>query len=208
MVKAWAADVTPLYDRECYERYYAMVPDFRKRKADRLRLAGMRAQSIGVWILWEKIRKKYSLPENVPFNFSHSGSIVMCAACMDGGPVKVGCDVEKMGGLRLKLAERHFCREEYEAIMAEENEEKRTEMFYRYWVLKESFMKATGKGMALPLDQFCIRLDKPPVLIRKPEEFSEAYYYCEYDPGEKPYRLAVCTSDTQIDTELHTEFIL
>lgn len=92
--------------------------------------------------------------------------------------------------------------------MAEENEEKRTEMFYRYWVLKESFMKATGKGMALPLDQFCIRLDKPPVLIRKPEEFSEAYYYCEYDPGEKPYRLAVCTSDTQIDTELHTEFIL
>ena len=208
MVKAWAADVTPLYDRECYERYYAMVPDFRKRKADRLRLTGMRAQSIGVWILWEKIRKKYSLPENVPFNFSHSGSIVMCAACMDGGPVKVGCDVEKMGGLRLKLAERHFCREEYEAIMAEENEEKRTEMFYRYWVLKESFMKATGKGMALPLDQFCIRLDKPPVLIRKPEEFSEAYYYCEYDPGEKPYRLAVCTSDTQIDTELHTEFIL
>ena len=208
MVKAWAADVTPLYDRECYERYYAMVPDFRKRKADRLRLAGMRAQSIGVWILWEKIRKKYSLPENVPFNFSHSGSIVMCAACMGGGPVKVGCDVEKMGGLRLKLAERHFCREEYEAIMAEENEEKRTEMFYRYWVLKESFMKATGKGMALPLDQFCIRLDKPPVLIRKPEEFSEAYYYCEYDPGEKPYRLAVCTSDTQIDTELHTEFIL
>ena len=208
MVKAWAADVTPLYDRECYERYYAMVPDFRKRKADRLRLAGMRAQSIGVWILWEKIRKKYSLPENVPFNFSHSGSIVMCAACMDGGPAKVGCDVEKMGGLRLKLAERHFCREEYEAIMAEENEEKRTEMFYRYWVLKESFMKATGKGMALPLDQFCIRLDKPPVLIRKPEEFSEAYYYCEYDPGEKPYRLAVCTSDTQIDTELHTEFIL
>lgn len=208
MVKAWAADVTPLYDRECYERYYAMVPDFRKRKADRLRLAGMRAQSIGVWILWEKIRKKYSLPENAPFNFSHSGSIVMCAACMDGGPVKVGCDVEKMGGLRLKLAERHFCREEYEAIMAEENEEKRTEMFYRYWVLKESFMKATGKGMALPLDQFCIRLDNPPVLIRKPEEFSEAYYYCEYDPGEKPYRLAVCTSDTQIDTELHTEFIL
>ena len=208
MVKAWAADVTPLYDRECYERYYAMVPDFRKRKADRLRLAGMRAQSIGVWILWEKIRKKYSLPENVPFNFSHSGSIVMCAACMDGGPVKVGCDVEKMGGLRLKLAERHFCREEYEAIMAEENEEKRTEMFFLYWVLKESFMKATGKGMALPLDQFCIRLDKPPVLIRKPEEFSEAYYYCEYDPGEKPYRLAVCTSDTQIDTELHTEFIL
>ena len=208
MVKAWAADVTPLYDRECYERYYAMVPDFRKRKADRLRLAGMRAQSIGVWILWEKIRKKYSLPENVPFNFSHSGSIVMCAACMDGGPVKVGCDVEKMGGLRLKLAERHFCREEYEAIMAEENEEKRTEMFYRYWVLKESFMKATGKGMALPLDQFCIRLGDPPVLIRKPAEFPKQYYYREYRPEGLPYRMAVCSSDCRIDEKLYMEFVL
>lgn len=208
MVKAWAADVSPLHDRECYERYYAMMPDFRKQKADRLLVDEMKAQSVGVWILWDKIRERYGLPEDAPHNFSHSGSLVMCAASMDGCNVQVGCDVEKKSNLRLKVAQRFFCREEYETIIAEEKEEDRIELFYRYWVLKESFMKATGKGMALPIDQFCIRLGDPPVLTRKPAEFPDAYYYCEYVPGDRPYRMAVCSSDDRIDAELHMEFTL
>ena len=57
MVKAWAADISPLFERECYEKYYAMVPDFRKQKADKLKLDAMKAQSVGVWILWQKIRE-------------------------------------------------------------------------------------------------------------------------------------------------------
>lgn len=208
MVKAWAADVSPLYERECYEKYYAMAPDSRKEKADKLRLDKMKAQSIGVWSLWEKIRERYVLPADSPYNFSHSGSVVMCAVCVDGSNEQVGCDVEKEGKLRLKLAERFFCREEYEAIIAEKNEDKRTELFYRYWVLKESFMKATGQGMALPIDQFCIRLGNPPVLIRKPEEFPKQYYYREYIWKGRPYRLAVCSSDSRIDEKLHTELVL
>ena len=44
MVKAWIADVTPLLDKECYDSYYRQVPDFRKKKADALRLDKMRAQ--------------------------------------------------------------------------------------------------------------------------------------------------------------------
>lgn len=208
MVKAWAADITPLYDRECYENYYALVPDFRKQKADNLRLDKMKAQSVGVWILWEKIRAQYALPEDAPHNFSHSGSLVMCAACVDGRHEQVGCDVEKEGALRLKVAERYFCREEYETITAEESEDVRTELFYRYWVLKESFMKATGKGMALAANRFCIRLGEPPVLIRKPEEFPDPYYYREFRWEDRPYRLAVCSSDSRIDEKLHTELVL
>lgn len=208
MVSAWAADISPLYDSECYRKYYTMAPDFRKRKADNLRLDKMKAQSIGVWSLWEKIREKYGLPENAPHNFSHSGSLVMCAACLDGRDEEVGCDVEREGELRLKVAERYFCREEYETITAEEKETARTELFYRYWVLKESFMKATGKGMALSTRQFCIRLGDPPVLIRRPAEFPKAYYYREYQWEGRPYRLAVCSTDSRIDENLHTELIL
>lgn len=208
MVKAWVADVRPLYDRDRYEQYYAQLPDFRKQKADSLLRNERKAQSAGVWILWQKIRERYGLAADTPFNFSHSGTLVMCAACTDGRPVRVGCDVEKIGDLRLKLAERYFCREEYETIIREEKEERRTEMFYRYWVLKESFMKATGKGMALPVSRFCIRMDDPPVLIRQPEEFPEEYHYCEYCLEGEPYRMAVCTTDSRIDKELHTEFVL
>ena len=102
MIKAWIADVTPLYEDECYARYYEEVPDFRKRKADRLRIRSMKAQSIGAWVLWQKIRMKYGLPEDARFNLSHSGVFAMCAAEVDignAGKISVGCDVEKIGAL-------------------------------------------------------------------------------------------------------------
>ena len=208
MVKAWIADVSPLLEQDCYDKYYRQIPDFRKKKADALRLDRMKAQSVGVWILWEKIRAKYNLREGAPHNFSHSGNCVMCAVCMDGKEVQVGCDVEKIGKLRMNVAERSFCREEYEAVAGAETEEARTELFFRYWVLKESFMKATRKGMALPVNSFCISMGNPPVLIRQPEEFTETYHYQEYSIPDFPYRMAVCATDAEIDTELHTELIL
>ena len=144
MVKVWVADVSPLCESGCYEAYYSALPDFRKRKADRLRSVEMRAQSAGVWSLWEKIRKEYGIADDAPRNFSHSGQYVMCAVETAGKNAAVGCDLEKKGELKLRLAKRFFCPEEYEMILDQDSEEKRTDMFYRYWVLKESFMKATG----------------------------------------------------------------
>lgn len=69
-------------------------------------------------------------------------------------------------------------------------------------------MKATGKGMALPADVFCIRLGDPPVLTRQPEEFPEQYYYIEFKIKGLPYRMAVCSTDQEIDGRLHTELKL
>ncbi len=208
MIRAWIADITPLYEDDCYKRYYGMVPDFRRQKADQLKRIGMKAQSIGVWALWQKIRSEYGLPEDARFNLSHSGKFVMCAAETDGTTASVGCDVEEVGALRINIARRFFCREEYETIMKESSDEERTDLFYRYWVLKESFMKATGKGMALPANSFCIRLGEPPVLIRQPVEFPERYHYREYRLPDVPYRMAVCGTDQEIDEVLHTELTL
>ena len=208
MVKAWIADVTSLLEKECYERYYRKIPDFRKKKADVLRLDQMKAQSVGVWALWQKIQTEYHLPENAAFNFSHSGNYVMCAACMDGENIQVGCDIEKTGELKMKLARRYFCREEYDTIAAAETDDEKTDLFFRYWVLKESFMKATGRGMALPVNSFCIRMGEPPDLIRKPAEFAQKYYYREYRIEGLAYKMAVCSTDKDIDTELHTELTL
>ena len=208
MVRAWIADVTPLYEDECYRKYYDTLPDFRKKKADALRTVEMKAQSVGVWTLWERIRTVHELPEDAAFNLSHSGTYAMCAAELDASRERVGCDLEKIGKLRENIAARFFCREEYEAIQREGAGEAKTELFYRYWVLKESFMKATGKGMALPADAFCIRLGDPPVLTRQPEEFPEQYYYAEFKIEGLPYRMAVCSTDKEIDVRLHTELKL
>ena len=204
MVRAWIADIRPLCEEECYRKYYEQLPDFRKKKADALRSAQGRAQSVGVWSLLEKIRAEESLPESSAYNLSHSGDYVMCAVELDGKKEQVGCDLERIGRLRLDLAVHFFCREEYEAVLECETEEGRTDCFFRYWVLKESFIKATGRGMALPLNSFCVRLGEPPVLIRQPEEYPDRYYYREFSVQDIPYKMAVCSTDKEIDSKIHT----
>lgn len=208
MVRAWIADIRPLLDTECYEHYYRQIPDFRREKADALKRPLMKAQSVGVWVLWQNICRKYGLDGSVPFNLSHSGEYVMCAACVDGKAESIGCDLEKIGPVREKVARRFFCPEEYDTIMEGDSEQAKTERFYRYWVLKESFMKATGKGMALAADSFCIRLANPPFFIRQPEEFPGRYYYMEYRREGLPYCMAVCAADPEIDPTLYMEFEL
>lgn len=208
MVRVWIADITPLLDQKCYWDYYEKLPDFRKKKADSLRIFRMKAQSVGVWSLWEKICREYKLPDSAPVNFSHSGSYVMCAVQTGGIRARVGCDIEKIKEPRMKVAERFFCPEEYERIRREKTEKQKAELFYRYWVLKESFMKATGMGMALPADSFCISPGNPPVLIKQPDKFTEKYYYAEYCEEGIQYKMAVCTTDGHIDQQLHMELKL
>lgn len=207
MVRAWIADVTPLLDRNCYQKYYEEIPDFRKKKADALRDQAMKAQSVGVWSLWGKIRAELDLPEFSSFNLSHSGSYVMCAVSTIPS-ARVGCDMEKIGRSRPDLAKRFFCPSEYAAICRGGTGEEQANLFFRYWVLKESFLKATGKGMALPMNAFCVQLGNPPVLLEQPEAFPETYHYMEFCAAGIPYKMAVCSTDEEIDREIHMELKL
>lgn len=207
MVRAWIADVTPLREKICYEYYYGLLPQFRKDKADALRQQSAKWQSVAAWTLWEKVRAGYHLSGSSVFNLSHSGSWVMCAASDAGTDIKVGCDIERIGTVREGVARRFFCREEYEQIFGLDSKEEQREAFFRFWVLKESFLKATREGMALPMDSFCIRLSNPPELIRQPARYDENYYYREYTNPEIPYRMAVCSTDREMDENIHIEIL-
>lgn len=205
MVRAWIADVTPLSDKACYEYYYGLLPQFRKDKADALKQQSAKQQSVAAWTLWEKIRAEYGLPESSVFNLSHSGTWVMCAASDQGADIRLGCDIERIADVREGVARRFFCREEYGQIFGLASEEEQKDAFFRFWVLKESFLKATREGMALPMDSFCIHLSDPPELIRQPEKYAEAYFYREYEVKGIPYKMAVCSTDREIDEKIHLE---
>ena len=62
--------------------------------------------------------------------------------------------------------------------------------------------------MGLALNAFEIALDDPPRLVEKPDEFREPYYYREYEIEGEAYRLAVCSTQEEIDSKIHTEFRL
>lgn len=123
------------------------------------------------------------------FNLSHSGSMVMAAFSAH----EVGCDIEKIGKENLKLAKRFFHPEEWKVL---EGTDDKKELFYRYWTLKESLMKVTGEGMGLPLNGFCIRLEKEPITVEMNGEL-KPYVLHEYAlPG---YRAALCVEETAGD---------
>lgn len=222
MIRTWAASIFPLYDEDFYRQCYGQVPSFRREKADRMRGKQVRAQSIGVWILYEQMKKAYGIEEDTAYNLSHSGDYVLCSVST-GRNVKVGCDIEEQKEPNLKIARRFFCPSEYERIVREDDPALRQEAFFRYWVLKESFAKATREGLALGMDTFEIDLGSPPVLVRQPEAFPERYYYkegiiggeklmiqdtekgrregeeCREESAGRRYRIAVCSTDSNIE---------
>lgn len=204
MVRTWITDITPLLIEETYQKYYENVPLWRQEKAKRFRMAQDRARSIGAWTLWEYVKETEGLGETCVFNLSHSGNYALCSFSDEPGQM-VGCDVEMIGDMKLSVARRFFCEEEYRHIVEIPDSEKQKEMFYRYWVLKESFMKATRKGMALDTRTYAFCWDEQgiPKLLKKPREYPEKYYCREYADAGNRARVAVCSTDADIDPGIH-----
>lgn len=216
MIQTWITDVTPLLEQKTCKYYYDRLPEWRRRKADKLKNLN-KAQSVGAWILYQNMRAAYGLSEGGIYNLSHSGRYALCAADDGKGnaagaakepgynglqerseAVKVGCDVEMIKKLRPGVARRFFCPDEEAYIMGQETETCRTEEFYRYWVLKESFIKAVREGMRLDLRSFEIKIEKgEPVLIRQPENYPEKYYYKEYKLEAGDAKIAVCSTEPE-----------
>lgn len=202
MIRTWAADVSPLMKDQVYQQYYEKVPQFRKEKADKIRFLKDKVQSIGAWTLYMQMCSAYGLSEGTVFNLSHTDSYVLCSvADGEGSSVKVGCDIEGIKELRMDIAKRFFCRNEAKYIEKRETEAERIDAFYRYWVLKESFMKATRLGMGLDMQSFEIEMSKEnqPVLIEQPGDVKEQYYYEEYRVDAIPAKIAVCSTSNIFD---------
>ncbi len=87
--------------------------------------------------------------ENFHFNISHSEHWVACTV----GSIPVGIDVEIIKPVEINIAKRFFSNKEYCDLM-EKDEDNRLSYFYNIWTLKESYIKADGKGMSIPLNSF------------------------------------------------------
>jgi 4'-phosphopantetheinyl transferase len=94
------------------------------------------------------------LPPGAPdlrFNLSHTPGLVACAVTVGRA---VGLDVENVNrALTPQLPERFFSPQEVSDLRALPTGEQHR-AFFDYWTLKESYIKARGLGLALPLRQF------------------------------------------------------
>lgn len=182
MIKVYYMDAADLSDA-VLEKIYNEASPFRRQKSDAFKALGARRLSLCASALLAEGLKEYGLAESeldyellehgkpaikghpeIHFSISHSvDKVMVCFA-----ESQVGCDIEKCesetadkesadlkeeGTSKVALAKRFFHSNEAKAI--EEN----PELFYRFWTLKESFVKQSGKGLSTKLKDFEVVLN-------------------------------------------------
>ncbi len=130
--------------------------------------------------------------EGFHFNLSHSGIWVVCA--IDREPV--GVDVEKVAPIDFGISRNFFNEDEHLDLMSH-NEPDKLSYFFTLWTLKESYIKAEGKGLSIPLDSFSMRaVDPRNINIRVLGQTDANRFFKLYDI-HRDYKLAVCTKHTK-----------
>ncbi len=108
------------------------------------------------------------------FNLAHSGGLALYAFSMNR---EVGVDVEYMrsGIDHMELAKHFFSPYENEQLRTVSSD-LQEEAFFSCWSRKEAYIKARGKGLSLPLDQFDVSLipGKPASLLASREDAEAA----------------------------------
>ena len=209
MLKTYIACTDELVNSMLFSSLYARMTQYRKDKINRMVFLKDKRLSLGAGalldyalilegvsdreIIYVQNQKPCLKNSNIRFNLSHSGNMVFCAV----SDKDVGCDVEQITDIDMQIAARFFFHEEYEAISACPDSTSRNDLFFRYWTLKESFMKVTGLGFKLNLDDFCIDLRSDGIDVKQSVD-SRNYYFKEYT-ADTGYKFSVCTADAPPD---------
>jgi len=117
----------------------------------------------------------------IHFNVSHTKEKALIAVTRVGD---VGIDVEYIRALKYgsRIAERFFAEEEIKSLRALPKRLQR-KAFFTCWARKESFIKAKGGGLTIPLRSFAVSVDprKPAQLMRTDWDENEARLWSVLD---------------------------
>lgn len=202
----YAADVDKLADPELFRSAFDLLDEKRKEKTERLRFEKDKRLCAGAGLLirtalldmagmdprnipfeYGEHEKPYIAgSDNVFFNISHSGDMVICAV----GGCEVGCDIEEIKPPKSNVAERFFSEEERNFVKAGGDD-----AFFRIWTLKESFMKATGLGLSLSMRDFSINMGPAGITVEQNVD-SRKYLFKEITDFPR-YKCAVCVASEE-----------
>ena len=202
MIKVYFADISNLPDPIENPEILKGLTEDRKEKAMRYKQLKDRKQCVGAGLLLKQCLLDQNIYntsihigdngkpeiEGICFNLSHSHDMIACVIANRS----VGCDIEKIGKPRDKIAD-HFFTEREISYLSQFEGEKKTEQFYRLWTMKESYMKMTGEGMRLALDRFEVLIDDEIAIIRDGQKVS--CHVKEYEIPE--YKFTVCSEEDE-----------
>lgn len=152
-----------LLDEGTWEQALAYVPQKMAEEIRRFRRWQDRTNALAGRLLLRKMFKGRGLPDNsldhlernkygrpflsgMPdFNLSHCDGLVVCAVASEG---QLGIDVENVRSVSFDDFRSQFSDKEWGAIHRDSEPDRH---FFRLWTLKESLVKADGRGLGLDL---------------------------------------------------------
>lgn len=212
MIYTYFIDVSQLDNESLFRDKLNLLSPYRQQKIALLKHEKDKYRSLGAGIALDHALETYGLKEksieyefgewgkptlkyhpNIHFSLSHSGDYAICSI----GDKAMGNDIELIKQGRLKVADRFFAKEELDWMYAVQDEEEVTQRMFRIWTMKESFLKATGKGISLPLGDFAVVVDEEKQKVRVKHSFNAKYYHMKEYSEIQGYRVAVCCEESR-----------
>jgi 4'-phosphopantetheinyl transferase len=175
-----------------------LPPDVQERNSRYIRWQNRHSHLLGKLLLIEALKKhgidtdfwdyvehnSYERPyltlQGYDFNISHSGNYVMCAV---GRNIRLGVDIEENRNIDFKNFLGIMTPEQWDEIRRADYPIKE---FYRYWTIKESVIKADGRGFSIPLDKLILNHNHT-VLV------DEKLWFVQELPVHNQYNAALAT---------------
>jgi 4'-phosphopantetheinyl transferase len=127
------------------------------------------------------------------FNISHTHSLIVLGVTRHRA---LGVDVENVRAreVSIDIADHYFAPQEVAALRAVPSHEQQYR-FFEYWTFKESYIKARGMGLSLPLDKFGFHYphDRAVGIAIHPELADDAarWQFWQFRPTPE-YLVAIC----------------
>lgn len=137
-------------------------------------------------------------PNKLSFNLTHTDGLVLVGLTKTAD---IGVDAEKISQEfdYMDIAHDNFTKNEITALESMPSIEQR-EFFYKHWTLKESYLKARGEGLTLPLNlfSFAFSIDNKIVCNFSDElkDCSSNWKFLQLSPVEN-YVSSICIRNNQ-----------
>lgn len=195
-----------------FQKLYDILPDYRKKKIDKMKFENDKILSLGAGLLTKHVLNINNLNDkdikfinngkpvidNLFFNISHSKKYVICTTADKA----VGADIEEISEYNENIPKRFFSKNECE-YLSKQPEANKSKEFFRIWTIKESYIKMTGEGISCGLDSFWVDFAKNIKIYRNINNIPIKQECNIYEFPFKEYCCSICSEDDKLNNTVN-----
>lgn len=151
-----------------------------------------------------KFGKLYLENEKLKFNLSHTKDFLLIGVSFDA---EIGIDIEKIREFKVyqEIVRRFFSENEIKAFFLQ-TEDKYQESFFTIWTRKEAFIKAVGRGLNIPLNDFDVSVtEKAELLDVRLEDQKKESWKLYNIPTKKNHKASLVTENDNFELVFYDE---